>query len=52
MFFMAGAKVEYLFYLLQAKIKKIISHYESLTFNLLREPFGCCVESLSVTVNS
>jgi hypothetical protein len=36
-YFLVGAKIEYLFYLLQAKIKKITADYKSLTFIPLRD---------------
>jgi hypothetical protein len=36
-YFLVEAKIEYLFYLLQAKIKKITADYISLTFAHLRD---------------
>jgi hypothetical protein len=36
---MAGAKVEYLFYLLQVKNKKNKADYKSLTFVVIKAPF-------------
>jgi hypothetical protein len=37
--FMAGAKVEYLFYLLQAKTQKTIADYKSLTLIVIEDLF-------------
>jgi hypothetical protein len=38
-YFLVGAKIEYLFCLLQAKNKKITADYESLTFVVVKELF-------------
>jgi hypothetical protein len=37
--FLVGAKIEYLFYLLQAKNKKITADYKSLTFEAIKDLF-------------
>jgi hypothetical protein len=38
-YFLVGAKIEYLFYLLQAKNKKITADYKSLTLAAIKAPF-------------